>query len=575
MHVLAYSALLARGVSGGALRKCVNPMNKREFLKSGLKVGAMVGVSSGLLACASPQSAHGTDPVVETATGRLRGLRTEQGFAFKGIPYGESTAGANRFRPPVAKKPWAGVRDATAHGANAPQPQGVSVPEFAWYWSDIAISEDCLSLAVYTPALDGKKRPVLVWLHGGAFAVGAGSSPGFDGSHLAQAQDVVVVSINHRLNVFGSLLIEAPGFAPEAANLGVLDQVQALRWVRDHIERFGGDPGNVTIFGQSGGAAKVTALLGLPAAQGLFHKAVVQSGSGLWRLAGQEKLAQASHGLLQELGLNAASAARIQELPVEQIVDAYLKLMAKTGGVSEFRPTLDGVVFPHEPFHPRATALSAQVPVLVGYAEHEATFFLAGNPANFAISEAQLQARVQKFLRLSAAQSRQLLQRYAEHLPGSTPAQRLIAVASDYNYQQPTLAFADRQADLGGAPVYAYAFDWRSPARAGVLGAAHTAEVPFIFGTLDAARALVQDSPDQLQVRDRMGAIWGQFARSGQPGGGDSGVQGWQPYERSQRLTARIGSQWRMEQDPAAHGRQALAQVPLYEYSFPVSFGRD
>ncbi|MEG3001183.1 MAG: carboxylesterase family protein [Comamonas sp.] len=548
-------------------------MNKREFLLSGLKAGAVISLPGGLAACASATGTH--EPVVETAAGRLRGLRTAQGFAFKGVPYGESTGGSNRFRPPVAKQAWAGVRDATAHGASAPQPAVPLVPEFAWYWPTAATSEDSLSLAVFTPALDGKKRPVLLWLHGGGFATGAGTAPGFDGSHLAQAQDVVVVSINHRLNVFGSLLIDAPGFAPESANVGVLDQVLALRWVRENIARFGGDAGNVTLFGQSGGAAKVTALLGAPAAKGLFHKAIVQSGSGLWRLASREKVAQASHGLLQELGLDRANAARIQQLPAEQIVAAYGKLLAKTGGVSEFRPTLDGVVFAQEPYDPAGTPLAAQVPVLVGYAQQEATFFLAGNPANFTLSEAQLQARVQKFLRLSGQATKELLQSYEAQYPGSTASQRLIAVASDYNYKLPTLAFADRQADLGGAPVHAYAFDWTSPARNGVLGAAHTSEVPFIFGTLDAARNLVQDSPDQLQVRDRIGAIWGQFARSGNPNSERAGVLKWSRYERGQRATAHIGKRWAVVGNPEAHARQALAQVPLYEYSFPVSFVRD
>lgn len=548
-------------------------MNKREFLLSGLKAGAVISLPGGLVACASTTGTQ--EPVVDTAAGKLRGLRTAQGFAFKGVPYGESTGGANRFRPPLAKQAWAGVRDATAHGASAPQPAVPLVPEFAWYWPTAATSEDSLSLAVFTPALDGKKRPVLLWLHGGGFATGAGTAPGFDGSHLAQAQDVVVVSINHRLNVFGSLLIDAPGFAPESANVGVLDQVLALRWVRENIARFGGDARNVTLFGQSGGAAKVTALLGAPAAKGLFHKAIVQSGSGLWRLASREKVAQASHGLLQELGLDRANAARIQQLPAEQIVAAYGKLLAKTGGVSEFRPTLDGVVFAQEPYDPAGTPLAAQVPVLVGYAQQEATFFLAGNTANFTLSEAQLQARVQKFLRLSGQATRELLQSYAAQYPGSTASQRLIAVASDYNYKLPTLAFADRQADLGGAPVHAYAFDWTSPARNGVLGAAHTSEVPFIFGTLDAARHLVQDSADQLQVRDRIGAIWGQFARSGNPNSERAGVQHWSRYERGQRTTARIGKSWTVVGNPEAHARQALAQVPLYEYSFPVSFVRD
>lgn len=551
-------------------------MDKREFLLSGVKAGLVLSLPGSLAAYASPVPRG--EPVVETAAGRVRGMQNNQGYAFRGIPYGETTAGANRFQPPVKKQPWAGVRDATRHGASAPQLKGASVAEFAWYWSDVAADEDCLSLAVYTPAInDGKKRPVLFWLHGGAFSAGAGTSDGFDGSFLAQSQDVVVVSVNHRLNVFGSIYTGdgAAGFAPESANLGVLDQVEALRWVRENIAGFGGDPDNVTIFGQSGGAAKVTALLGLPAAKGLFHKAIVQSGSGLWRLGSQEKAARATYALLQELELDASQAARIQQLPTAQILAAYGKVLAKTGGVSEFRPTLDGIVFSEEPYDPRALSLAADVPVLVGYAQDEATFFLAGNPANFSISQAQLEGRVQKFLQLTDAQTREILQSYAERYPGSTPARQLIAIAGDYNYKLPTLAFADRQADLNGAAVYAYEFDWKSPAREGVLGAAHTSEVPFVFGTLDAARALVQASPDQIQVRDRLGAIWGQFARTGNPNSGESGVAGWERYERGQRQTARIGGSWTVVGNPEAHAREALAEIPLYEYSFPVSFVKD
>ncbi|CAM4071015.1 carboxylesterase/lipase family protein [Kerstersia similis] len=551
-------------------------MDKREFLLSGVKAGLVLSLPGSLAAYASPVPRG--EPVVETAAGRVRGVQNNQGYAFRGIPYGETTAGANRFQPPVKKQPWAGVRDATRHGASAPQLKGASVAEFAWYWSDVAADEDCLSLAVYTPAInDGKKRPVLFWLHGGAFSAGAGTSDGFDGSFLAQSQDVVVVSVNHRLNVFGSIYPGdgAAGFAPESANLGVLDQVEALRWVRENIAGFGGDPDNVTIFGQSGGAAKVTALLGLPAAKGLFHKAIVQSGSGLWRLGSQEKAARATYALLQELELDASQAARMQQLPTAQILAAYGKVLAKTGGVSEFRPTLDGIVFSEEPYDPRALSLAADVPVLVGYAQDEATFFLAGNPANFSISQAQLEGRVQKFLQLTDAQTREILQSYAERYPGSTPARQLVAIAGDYNYKLPTLAFADRQADLNGAAVYAYEFDWKSPAREGVLGAAHTSEVPFVFGTLDAARALVQASPDQIQVRDRLGAIWGQFARTGNPNSGESGVAGWERYERGQRQTARIGGSWTVVGNPEAHAREALAEIPLYEYSFPVSFVKD
>jgi para-nitrobenzyl esterase len=548
--------------------------SRRQFLAGTAKAGAVVVTASSLAACATVSGT--SEPVVETTLGRVRGQKQRGAYAFKGIPYAASTAGANRFRAPVARTPWAGVRDALTGGASAPQLKGASPAEFAWYWSSIAQDEDCLSLSIFTPALrDNKKRPILVWLHGGAFSSGAGTSDGFDGSYLAQSQDVVVVAINHRLNVLGSIFTGEQNnpLSPESANVGVLDQVAALKWIKANAEAFGGNPENVTIFGQSGGAAKVTALLGLPAAKGLFQRAVVQSGSGLWKLASAENAARYTHRYLRELGLTSATAARLRDLPVEQLIAAFGKVASEQGGVSEFRPTLDGVVFKQEPFDPVASSLSADIPVLIGNAAQEATFFLAGDQRNFSLSQDQVFNRIKRFLRLNDGQTKQLIEAYRDIHRNATPSQLLIAIAGDYNYRLPTLATADRQAALKRAPVYAYEFDWSSPARGGVLGAAHTAEVPFIFGTLDAARALVQDSPDQLQVRDRLGAIWGAFARSGRPD--TSAVANWTPYTAEKRTTAFIGNAWATKVDPAAHARVAFASVGLYEYSFPVSFVRD
>lgn len=513
--------------------------------------------------------------IIETRLGRLRGQSIEGVASFKGVPYGASTAGDNRFRPPVPPAAWTGERDATQFGPSAPQPAAPSPAEFAWYWSKVPFSEDHLTLSVYTPGVnDGVKRPILVWLHGGAFAIGAGTSPGFDGSHLAKAQDVVVVSVNHRLNLFGSFFTgEFPDeLSPASGNLSVLDQIAALKWVRDNAVAIGGDAGNVTIFGQSGGAAKVAVLLGAPAAKGLFHRAVIQSASGAWRLASPESAARSAHTLLAHFDLTARNAGKLRDIPADKLIAALAQVAAKNG-VADFRPTLDNLAFKQHPFDPAASAVSDDIPLLIGTTAHEATFFLAGDQRNFSLGAEQVRARIKKFIGLDDAATDRLIGAYREILPESSPSELLIAVAGDYNYVLPTLLVADRKAAQNKAPVFTYQFGWKSPARDGVLGSPHTAEVPFIFGTLDAASALVGNSPDRFEVRDRLGEIWGSFARSGRPQSG--AITEWKAYQGEERSTALIGAEWRTVGDPVKARRAAFADIAPYEYSRPVTFTRD
>ncbi|WP_159992427.1 carboxylesterase/lipase family protein [Roseomonas sp. 18066] len=545
---------------------------RRDLLRAGATLSA-----AALIAGAGSARAQAAAPVVATTAGRLRGVASGEAFAFRGIPYGAATGGARRFAPPEPPAPWRGIRDATTHGASAPQLAGAAPPaEFAWYWSSAPQSEDALTLAVYTPdASTARKRPVLLWLHGGAFSSGAGTSAGFDGSWLARRQDVVVVSINHRLNLFGSFFTgEAQDGLPEGSgNLAVLDQIAALRWVRDNILSFGGDPGNVTIFGQSGGAAKVATLLAAPAARGLFHRAAIQSASGAWRLATPENAARSAHALLQEFGWSARDAARLREVPVDKLLAAYGKVLAANGGIAEIRPTLDGVVFPQHPFDPAASDFSRDIPLLIGTTTHEATFFLASDPRNFALTEAQLAARLQRFLRIDAARTQAVIAAYRRVTPAATPSQLLIAIAGDYNYRLPTALLADRQALQASAPVHAYSFNWTAPARGGVLGAPHTGEVPFIFGTLEAARALVGEDRGLETLRDKISGIWAGFARDGHPRG--AATPDWQAYTPTQRWVQGIGQDWRPQGDLLATARTALGDLPSYEYSVPVTFTRD
>src|SRR5260221_2195088 len=266
-------------------------------------------------------------PVVETASGRVSGVTSGGVHVFKGIPYGASTAGANRFMPPRKPEPWTGVRECVAYTGRSPQAAAAPQrPELATVWGPIdtlPVGEDCLTLHVWTPGLDSGKRPVMVWLHGGAFSYGSANSPRYDSTRLAGRNDVVVVAVNHRLNIFGHLDLSAAGgerFAP-SGNVGVLDLVLALQWVRDNAAQFGGDAGNVTIFGQSGGGGKVSALLGMPSAKGLFHKAIIQSGASV-RFAERERTAQLADAVLKQLGLNPGDVEALQALPLARLAEA-------------------------------------------------------------------------------------------------------------------------------------------------------------------------------------------------------------------------------------------------------------
>jgi len=530
---------------------------RRAVLK-GLTAAAGAAMLPALYSCAAQSVA--SRPVVETQAGKLRGTNVAGVDVFKGVRYADTTAGANRFMRPQPVPPWTGVKDANAFGASAPQTTEALSALTGWYGQLQPQSEDCLFLNVFAPASNRAtaKRPVMVWLHGGSWSNCAGTAPGFDGTQLARGGDVVVVTVNHRLNVFGYLYLgDRDARFADAGNAGLFDVVASLRWVRDNIAAFGGDPGNVTLFGQSGGAAKVAAMMDFPAAQGLFHKAVIESCSGGIHLASRDEAARQAHELGARLAIDELDPARLQTVPVNQLI-AAMKPMR-----DPFRPVVDGRGFTRHPFDPGAPAQAANMPLLIGNAANEMTLYMAADPRNFSLDLAEVTRRTGLLLKQDPASAARIVDAYRATLPGAGPSDVLAALSTDYVFRRNTTRIAALQS--AQAPVYDYVFDWKTPVLDGHLHSPHTVEVPFVFGTMDAAQGLVGDSAQLAGLsRDVMGA-WAAFARTGNPNSG--ALPTWTRYDTTHRATMMLDLQSHVESDPGGVARRALDGLPPYEYS--------
>jgi para-nitrobenzyl esterase len=500
------------------------------------------------------------DPVVETRSGRLRGTSDGRVKIFKGIPYAEPPIGALRFKPPAPVKPWTAVRDALAYGNRAIQSDNVfALPadllELFTLGGTEPKSEDCLTLNVWSSGLEGAKRPVLFWCHGGAFITGSGSSPWSDGANLCRADDVVVVSFNHRLGAFGYLHLEdiaGEGF-DGAGTAGMLDIVAALEWVRDNIAAFGGDPSNVTIFGESGGGAKVSVLMAMPAARGLFHKAIIQSGPAV-QMANRADGTNTARQMLEQLGLEPSRAGALRDLPAAKILEAQAVVLA---GVSRaafadrrrlgFNPVIDGIRFPGGPFAPGAPAVSADVPLMIGTNKDEMTLFLGHMPWMVELTDASLDEAMRPYLgeRTSA-----IVAAYREAQPKATAQQLAIAIVTDQGIRMPSLVIAERKLAQKAAPVFVYLFAWETPALGGRLGSCHTLEIPFVFDNLETA-ALTGTDPARRPLAKMMSQAWVSFARTGPP------MPGWPAYSTETRATMVFDTKGGVENDPRGAERRA------------------
>ena len=488
------------------------------------------GEDSGILASSSVA-------VAQTANGKVAGYIQDGVTIFKGIPY----AKANRFEAPVQADSWEGIRSCRQYGPVSPQGarSGWANDEiaFAFNWNDGVQGEDCLRLNVWTPALDSRKRPVMVWLHGGGYSAGSGQElPSYDGTSLAFAEDVVVVSINHRLNVLGFLDLSAYGEKyAKSANAGLLDIVASLKWVRDNIAAFGGDPSNVTIFGQSGGGGKVTTLLATPCAKGLFHKAIVQSGSML-RTMESKYSRKIGIATVRNLGLDASSIDKISEVPYGELLAAGEKAIAQVkaeadrDGVASFifgwAPTVDGAVLPSQPFDPQAPAISADIPMIIGTTRHEFSMTTyvpalrnAGREEVIGILKGRYGEGTERFLEL-----------FAKAYPGSKPADMLDA---DFVFRPSAIEQALRKSLQGAAPVYMYMFNWESPVLEGILRSTHCMEIPFVFNNADRHASMTGGGAQAMELASKMSHCWAEFARCGKPSA--EGLPEWEPFEAEKR----------------------------------------
>lgn len=514
---------------------------------------------------------------VDTVEGRLRGQKQNDVCIFRGVRYAGAPLGTARFKAPTPPKKWKGVRDALVWGHPALQP-----PRQTFGNNEPAPDEDCLVLNVWTPAVnDGRKRPVMFYCHGGGFTTGSGASVMQDGSNLARENDVVVVESNHRLGIMGYLFLADVLGEPYAssANAGMLDIVAALAWTRRNIEAFGGDPGNVMVWGESGGGAKTSCIYAMPSAAPYFHKASIESGPGV-RMTEREQANRTTHWVLDKLGLSVREAHKLLEVPAAKLLEVQLNpppngslsmLGGRRGigasGVGGFSPVVDGVVLPAHPFDPAAPAISADKPLMVGSNRDEVVFFYMNSPDKsvFALDEPGLIARSkQRF----GANADKLLAAYRSGRPDASPSEIAVAMESASFAGAGSIAIAERKVAQGRAPVFMYMLtdhiNATVPGTNYQIGAMHAADIRLKFDNLAATRLwraslTPEEEADHAMAAKNMSRLWASFARTGQPAA--PGQPTWPAYDLQTRATMMIEARCHVASDPYPREREVWTEI--------------
>jgi len=519
--------------------------------------------------------------LAETSAGKIRGFQKNGVYIFKGVPYGASTSGARRFMPPAKPEPWAGIRNALHYGRVCPQEDSAHFntdgknlangdeDAFVLHRGAAAMvpGEDCLRINLWTPEINGsRKRPVMVFMHGGGFSGGSGHDLlSYDGESLARNHDVVVVTHNHRLNVYGYLNLAHLGGEEfsSSANVGMLDCVAVLEWVRENIATFGGDPGNVTIFGQSGGGGKVLVLMAMPAAKGLFHRAIVQSGPFLKSLV-PDYSGRLAELLVAELGLSKSQMKELQAIPVDRLSGAAAEAMKKmpphksslrrTYGEYGWGPTVDGRVLPRHPFDPGAPEISADVPLITGTNLHEFVNGLDRPHADAMRAEEMYRLLSEEF----GEHSKTIIEAFRRDYPKAAPFDLYATIAASSQTRRPAFAQAIRKASLGAAPAYSYIFSWRTPVLDNRPGPFHACEIGFTFDNAEICDHYSAGAPQAFVLSKQISTAWVNFARTGNPN--HRGLPHWPAYTAEHRATMYFDAPCEVRNDPEGEGLRLMAQ---------------